>query len=37
MNEDPPYDYRESLADGVRPTLRALLETMLEWAAQQTR
>lgn len=32
MNEEPPYEYREDLAEGVRPTLRALLETMLQWA-----
>jgi N-formylglutamate deformylase len=32
MDENPPYEYREELADGVRPTLRRLLETMLEWA-----
>ena len=32
MNEDAPYDYREDLAEGVRPTLRSLLETMLRWA-----
>jgi len=32
MNEQPPYQYREDLAEGVRPTLRALLETMLEWS-----
>jgi len=32
MNEQAPYQYREGLADGVRPTLRALLETMLEWS-----
>lgn len=37
MNEDAPYDYRETLAEGVRPTLLALLETMLEWSASQTR
>ncbi|MCK5366360.1 MAG: N-formylglutamate deformylase [Gammaproteobacteria bacterium] len=36
MDENPPYDYREDLADGVRPTLRRLLETMLEWSASQT-
>lgn len=35
MNEDSPYDYRDELAEGVRPTLRALLETMLEWSATQ--
>jgi N-formylglutamate deformylase len=32
MNELPPYDYREALAERVRPTLRSLLETMLTWA-----
>lgn len=37
MNENSPYDYREELAEGVRPTLRALLETMLEWAASHSR
>ena len=31
MNENSPYDYREDLAAGVRPTLRRLLEAMLEW------
>jgi len=35
MNEQAPYEYREDLADGVRPTLRALLETMLEWSKTQ--
>jgi N-formylglutamate deformylase len=32
MNEAPPYDYRDDLATNVRPTLRALLESMLAWA-----
>ena len=36
MNEEAPYEYREDLAEGVRPTLRALLETMLEWSKTQT-
>jgi len=36
MNENPPYDYREDRAQGVRPTLRALLETMLEWSTTQS-
>ena len=36
MNENSPYDYREELAESVRPTLRALLETMLEWSEGQT-
>ena len=34
MDEDAPYDYREDLAEGVRPTLRSLLATMLEWAVR---
>ncbi len=36
MNEKSPYDYRADLAEGVRPTLRALLETMLEWSTSQS-
>jgi N-formylglutamate deformylase len=36
MNEEAPYDYREDLADGVRPTLRALLETMLAWGSENS-
>lgn len=35
MDEDPPFDYRVDLARGVRPTLRALLETMLAWAQER--
>jgi len=35
MDEDAPYDYREDLAEGVRPTLRALLEAMLTWGMKQ--
>jgi N-formylglutamate deformylase len=37
MNEASPYDYREDLAAGVRPVLRALLEAMLEWSTSQSR
>ena len=33
MDEDPPFAFRPDLADRLRPTLRALLERMLEWAA----
>ncbi|MDX1432209.1 MAG: N-formylglutamate amidohydrolase, partial [Gammaproteobacteria bacterium] len=36
MNESHPFDFREDLAAGVRPVLRALLETMLEWAARRS-
>ncbi len=31
MNEDYPYDYREDLAERVRPTLKRLLQAMLDW------
>jgi formiminoglutamase len=36
MNEQAPYDFREDLAAGVRPTLRSLLVTMLEWAERRS-
>lgn len=36
MDEEAPYGYREDLAVGVRPTLRALLETMLSWGGRQS-
>jgi N-formylglutamate deformylase len=32
MEETPPFDYRADRADGIRPTLRAMLETALRWA-----
>ena len=35
MNEDSSHAYREDLAGGVRPALRTLLETMLEWSTSQ--
>ena len=31
MDEDAPYDFREDLADGIRPLLRDLLTTALDW------
>jgi N-formylglutamate deformylase len=31
MDEAPPYRWREDLAEGIRPTLRRLLEAMLAW------
>ena len=37
MNEEAPYEYREDLAEGVRPTLRALLEAMLAWGSGRSR
>jgi N-formylglutamate deformylase len=32
MHEDPPFDFDETLANGVRPLLRAILTRMLDWA-----
>ena len=32
MDESAPFALREDLADGVRPILRALLDTVLRWA-----
>jgi N-formylglutamate deformylase len=37
MNEDPPYDFRDDLAAGIRPVLRRLLETALAWARDNAR
>ena len=31
MDEGPPYRWREDLADGIRPTLKRLLESLLAW------
>jgi len=31
MDEDPPYTFREDLAARIRPVLRRLLESLLEW------
>jgi N-formylglutamate deformylase len=36
MDESHPYTYREELAARIQPTLRRLLETVLEWARQQS-
>ena len=35
MVEDPPFDYLAERAEQIRPTLRALLAAMLDWAAAQ--
>lgn len=35
MDEAPPFAFREDLAAGIRPVLRALLETMLAWEPPQ--
>lgn len=36
MDEDPPYGFREDLAAGVRPLLRDLLTTSLDWIGRRT-
>ena len=33
MDEDPPYGFREDLAEQVRPVLQGLLDAALAWAA----
>lgn len=35
MDEEPPFRFRTDLAERVRPTLRRLLETLLEWASKR--
>ena len=37
MDEDPPYGFREDLAAGIRPVLRALLEAALGWVGRSLR
>jgi len=37
MDEDPPYGFRDDLAEAVRPTLRAILQAMLSWGAGRAR
>ena len=32
MEEDPPFTFRDDLANRVRPSLRRMLETALDWA-----
>jgi N-formylglutamate deformylase len=34
MDEAPPHGFREDLAAGIRPVLRRLLETMLDWGRE---
>jgi len=31
MDEAPPFSFRDDLAPGIRPVLRRLLETALDW------
>jgi len=37
MGEDPPYEFREDLAAGIRPVLRRLLEAAVAWAQETVR
>ncbi len=37
MDEDAPYRFRDDLAAAVRPTLRAVLEAMLDWASARVK
>jgi len=37
MHEDPPFDFDETLANRVRPLLRAVLARMLDWAESRYR
>jgi N-formylglutamate deformylase len=37
MDEAPPYGFRENLAAGIRPVLRQLLESALDWAHRRGR
>jgi N-formylglutamate deformylase len=34
MDEDPPFGFREDRAKGIRPHLRRILETMLDWGRE---
>ena len=36
MDEAPPFTYRPEKADRIRPTLRRLLQAMLDWANRDT-
>lgn len=35
MDEEPPFGFRADLAMGIQPTVHAMLETTLDWAATQ--
>jgi N-formylglutamate deformylase len=35
MDEAPPFGFRDDLAAGIRPVLRRLLETALEWGGER--
>ena len=35
MDEDPPFGFREDLAEQIRPVLSGLIQTMLAWAEME--
>jgi N-formylglutamate amidohydrolase len=35
MDEDPPFGFREDLAAGIRPVLRAVIEALLAWRPER--
>ena len=35
MDEDPPFGFREDLAEQIRPVLAGLIQTMLAWAEME--
>ncbi|MEQ8354514.1 MAG: N-formylglutamate deformylase [Kiloniellaceae bacterium] len=35
MDEDPPFAFREDLAEGIRPVLAGLIQTTLAWAEME--
>ena len=35
MDEDPPFAFRDDLAEKVRPVLSGLIHTMLAWAEME--
>ena len=35
MDEDPPFGFREDLATKVRPTLRRIVQALLDWAGER--
>lgn len=37
MEEDPPFEFRQDLAAEIRPTLKAMLQTAVDWAAAPPR
>jgi N-formylglutamate amidohydrolase len=34
MDEDPPFGFRDDLAAGIQPVLRAIVQSMIGWAGR---